>query len=263
MLLNSVVIVLREVLEAALLLSVLLACARSFSTSNRWTVPALVFGGLGAVAYAYFLEPVSELFDGVGQDICNALLQFTAFALLTMIAFYIPRWLRDPQTHQSTLKTLMISVVAIAMAREGSEILVYVSGFWSISDIFSAVIVGSLVGACIGLSVGILVYFLLLALPSGRAVPIYVVLVILIAAGMSTQATRLLMQADWISGAGALWDTSSILSESSLLGQLLYAFIGYEATPSAAELGVYVSSILAVTASYHLGRFVSRMNLDG
>lgn len=262
MLLSSVVIVLREVLEAALLISVFLACARFLQLSNRWVGVALIIGGAGAGFYGYLLEPVSNLFDGVGQEVCNALLQLATFVLLAAIAFFVGRRARIPHSHDSILPVTMAAVVALAITREGSEIIVYVSGFWYLNDFFSAVGVGSLIGACIGFSIGVLIYFLLLAQPVQRALPICVVLMLLIAASMASQASRLLIQADWISASGPLWDTSAIVRENSLLGQLLYALIGYEASPSAIEVVVHVSAMLVMAASFLIGRSGAGTDLE-
>jgi high-affinity iron transporter len=262
MLLNSVVIVLREVLEAALLLSVLLASGRFLHVSNRWVAAALSTGILGAASYGFFLASVSEWFDGVGQEVCNALLQFGTFALLTAIAFQIPGRLDSQRNSSTKVATLMAAAVALAITREGAEILVYVSGFWSMADFFSAVAIGSFIGACIGFSVGVLIYYLLLAQPIRRAPATSVVLLVLIAAGIASQATRLLIQADWISAAGAVWDTSHLLSEQSLMGQLLYALIGYEASPSAIEVLAYAGSMLLVASAFFAGKVFSRIAGD-
>ena len=262
MLLNSVVIVLREVLEAALLLSVFLASTRFLKLGNRWAIVATLLGVLGAIAYGYLLDPLSGLFDGVGQEICNALLQFATFALIGAVVFLIGRQISSPKGHQPILQALMTAAVALAVTREGAEILIYVSGFWQMTDFFSAVGVGSLIGACIGFSVGVLIYYLLVAQPSERALPVSLVLLLLIAAGMSSQATRLLIQADWISTAGALWNTSAFLSEESLLGQLLYALVGYEASPAAIEVAVHAGSMVVVAALYFVGRSISAGVMD-
>ena len=156
----------------------------------------------------------------------------------------------------------MALTVTLAITREGAEILVYVSGFWNVSDFFSAVALGSVIGACIGFSVGVLIYYLLLAQPIKWALPTSVLLIHLIAAGMASQATRLLIQADWIPAAGPMWDTSSILSEQSLTGQLLYALVGYEASPSGIEVVAYVGSVLIVATAYFAGKFSSQPARD-
>jgi len=262
MLLNSVVIILREVLEAALLMSVFLASARFLQTRNRWAISALVAGAIGAATYGFFLEPVSDLFDGVGQEVCNAILQYGAFTLLAAVAFQIPRRSNNLESSPTIIVALMALTVMLAITREGAEILVYVSGFWNASDFFSAVALGSIIGACIGFSVGVLIYYLLLAQPIMWALPTSVLLIHLIAAGMASQATRLLIQADWISAAGPIWDTSSILSEQSLTGQLLYALVGYEASPSGIEVFAYVGSVLVVATAFVAGKFSSQPARD-
>ena len=254
MLLNSVVIVLREVLEAALLMSVLLAGARFLQMSKRWAIFALIFGVVGAVLYGYFLGPVSELFDGVGQEVCNALLQFGMLGLIVALVFQIPRRINSPCGSSTNVAALMAVIVAMAITREGSEIVVYVSGFWGTTEFLSAVAIGSVIGACIGFSIGVLVYYLLLALPLRHAPVLSVIILAMIAAGLSSQATRLLIQADWMSSSGALWDTSHLLSEQSLLGQLAYALVGYEASPSAVEATIYVGSLLFVALAYVAGK---------
>lgn len=262
MLLNSVVIVLREVLEAALMMSVLLAGGRFLRLSHRWAIVALGFGLFGAVSYGYLQEPVSNLFEGVGQEVCNAMLQIATFVFLAVTVFAVSRRMKEPVRLARALPIFMATAVALAITREGAEILVYVSGFWAMNDYFSAVGVGSLIGACIGCSVGVLIYFLLLAQPAKRAMPICIFLLILIAAGMSSQATRLLIQADWLTSAGALWNTSAILPEDSLVGQLLYALIGYEASPAAKEIVVHVGSMLLVATLFFVGRRHANTGLD-
>jgi high-affinity iron transporter len=249
MLVNSVIIVLREVLEAALMISVLLAVSRFLQLGSRWTVFALLFGLIGAATYGYFLDSVSELFEGVGQELVNAMLQFAVFAALAAVAFLIACQLEPPHEADDRLPVLMVIAVVLAVTREGSEILIFVSGFVQMNDFVSSVGVGSLAGAAIGFSIGVLFYYLLLALPVRRALLISLVLLSLIASGMCAQATKMLIQADWISVSGSLWDLSGVLPEGSLPGQLLYALIGYEASPSATEVVIYLSSLAVMALS--------------
>jgi len=253
MLLNSVVIVLREVLEAALMISVLLAVSRFLQLRLRWVAFGLVLGFIGAAAYGYYLDPVSNLFDGVGQELLNALLQFAVFAVLVAIVYRIAHQHGMPSDNQAALPVLMAAAVMLSVTREGSEILIYVTGFVQMNNFLSGVGVGSITGACIGFSIGVLFYYLLLALPARRTLLISLILLSLTAAGMCAQATKLLIQADWISVAGPLWNTSGILPEESLAGQLLYALIGYEASPSAAEVAIYAGSLAIMAGSLCTG----------
>ncbi|RKZ92375.1 MAG: hypothetical protein DRQ40_08810 [Gammaproteobacteria bacterium] len=59
MLVNSVIIILREVLEAALIISVLLAISQQLKVSRQWLFFALFIGLTGASVYAAHIEFVS------------------------------------------------------------------------------------------------------------------------------------------------------------------------------------------------------------
>ncbi len=255
MLLNSVIIVLREVLEAALMISVLLALSRLLGIRVGWVAAALAAGIGGAFLYGLDLQRVSDLFDGVGQEVVNASMQFLIFVMLVLSQYLAARQFGDAASLTRYLPFTMTSAVALAVAREGSEILVYVSGFFHNQNFLATVAAGSAIGSCIGISVGILLYYLLVSQPVRRSRPAVAVLICLVGAGMCAQATALLIQADWLTVDGPAWDTSAWLPENSAIGQLLYALIGYEASPSPLEVGVYLASIGAMIAALLLGRF--------
>jgi high-affinity iron transporter len=253
MLLTSVVIVLREVLEAALMVSILLAMSRRLGLGLRWLAAAGVVGIGGAIAYASNLETVSGLFDGVGQELVNASLQSGVFLALLLTVFLVA-WRRTRTPVRSRLLPAMMAIaVALGVTQEGSEILVFVVGFIQVSDFFSSVAVGAVAGACIGFSIGILFYYLLLALGEVRAFWVSLCLLGLVAASMSMQVMKSLIQADVLPAQGAVWDTSNLIAETSLLGQLLYALAGYEASPAAAEVLAYGGSLALVVIAVLLG----------
>ncbi|MGA8204724.1 MAG: FTR1 family protein [Woeseiaceae bacterium] len=253
MLVTSVVIVLREVLEAALLISVLLALSRRLPSATRWLLAAIAVGVLGGFVYAHFLGTVSEMFEGTGQELVNALLQFLVFAAAALIVFFVARARGRPSVPNVALPALMALAVAISSIREGSEIVVYVSGFLAAGHFVSSVGIGSLAGAGIGFSVGVLFYYVLLAMPERRSLWVSVVLLSLAASGMCAQAVQLLVQADWLSTAGPAWDTSWLVPEGSLPGQLLYALVGYEAAPSTVVAVSYGVSLAVFTAAIAIG----------
>lgn len=253
MLVNSVIIVLREVLEAALLISVLLALSRWLQLGQRWLGTALAIGVAGAFVYARLLTPVTELFDGVGQELTNAGMQLGVFVSLIIVVFQVARRRAGTRHDSKVLPVAMAAAVTLATAQEGSEIIIYVSGFLRLDEFFSAVSIGSVAGAGIGFSIGVLFYYLLLALPEQRSLRISLVLLGLAAANMCIQATSLLIQADWLPATQPLWDTSNWIHEGSLPGQLLYALVGYEATPSPIEASAYVAALVAVALAVFSG----------
>jgi high-affinity iron transporter len=259
MLLTSVIIVLREVLEAALLISILSALSATHGISRRWIVWALACGILSAIGLGHSIDAVSEWFDGVGQEVINAFMQFAIYLFMAIFAFLIRAPAGNGRHHTPVLPVVMALIVALAMTREGSEVLVYLSGFTTSLKQFLVVLLGSAVGAGIGISTGALIYYLLRSMPHRRSQFTSVFLLVLVAAGLTSQAALLLIQADWLPSQLPVWDSSSVIAEDSVSGQLLYALIGYEATPTSIQAGFYFGSaalllLISVTAGFHYRR---------
>ncbi len=220
MLLNSVVIVLREVLEASVVLAALLACCRLRNQSIGWSKFAVVAGLGFAWLYGSSMYFISELAGGVGQELANAGFQLLAFTCLLLCVYK----LASPPENEDVTETGLIGVMAIVLlvlvAREGAEIYIYIYGFSGSDKFLDDVIPGGIVGAAIGFSVGALLYYFLLSLSKRWALNIALLLLIVMSAGMIRQAVQMLIQADILSGSAPLWDTSVLLNEQSVLGQL-------------------------------------------
>jgi high-affinity iron transporter len=72
-------------------------------------------------------------------------------------------------------------------------------------------------------------------------------MIVALAAGLAAQAARFLEQANVLPAmVPELWDTSPILSEASLPGQLLHVLVGYTSTPSGLQFACYVATIAAL-----------------
>jgi hypothetical protein len=241
MLLSSVTLILQETLEAALLVSVLLVISHQQQNKSRWLLFGIAGGVLLSFLYAGYMVEISEWFDYVGQEIVNATLQ-----ILTTILIVVCTWAAYKNRFANIFIFCAASAVALAITREGSETLLYLNGFYQQQDYFHTVMIGAAIGFSIGLSVGILFYYGLLSLPGKWRLGAPIILMALFAGNMLSQAAQQLTQADWISSIGTTWDTSAWLPESSIIGQLLYALVGYEASPSVAQLIAYVVGVTLV-----------------
>lgn len=243
MLVNSVIIILREVLEAALIISVLLAISQQLKVSRKWLVFALLIGLAGASIYATYIEIVSLAMEGAGQEVVNASLHLLIYGFIIMLIFSI-----KDRAYYRYMVFAMGSCVAMAIIREGSEIVIYMGGFISSPELFVSVSIGSIIGAGIGISIGVFFYYLITSMSLNNGVRFGLFLLILIAGGMILQATQLLIQADLIISQPPLWNSSSLISERSLIGQLLYAMLGYESTPTPIQVFCYGISLVVMTA---------------
>lgn len=244
MLLTSVVIVLREVLEAALLVSILLALSNVLGISRRWLGWSLGIGMAGAFIYSLGVASISDWFDGVGQEVTSALLQFLIYLFLLLFALLV---LRDSVPHRLSAKHIMLvmtAIVSLSVTREGFEVLVYLYGFSSDLPRFATILMGAAIGAGIGVSIGALIYYFVSSLSYRQSLVLGIGLLALVAAGMLSQAVLLLIQADWLPSRLPIWDSSEWLPENSVTGQLMYALIGYEATPTALQASFYFGGLL-------------------
>lgn len=240
MLIDTVLIVLRETLEAGVVISMMLVIIRQQQLGLHHLFSALALGLVGAVIYAGNLRAVSEWFDYTGQEVVNACLQYAIFAALLMIVTLLAL---KTQKAKMLLALAIQSAIALALTREGAELIILYSGYIAADNPLASTILSGFLGLGIGSSVGVLIYYLLrLGSPAftqrGQALALS-----LIACGMVVQGTQLMIQADWLSANAPLWDSNWLLAESSVLGQLCYALIGYESTPSSTEAAFYLGAL--------------------
>jgi len=251
--LSSVIIVLREALEAALIVSILLAVGRLTGLRSRWCALALFLGLMNSWLIAGFSSQIADSFDGAGQELLSVSLLSIIIICLMGIGIYIVRamngvivTLRDNihstpyQNRQLTIYLLLIGAVVCAVSREGSEVWIYLASFLHDSVAAYPAFIGGAIGMGIGASLGVIFYYGFLFVSYQHFLFVGILFLALIAGGLSVQIVQDLMQTGFLDSTMPVWDTSGWVAENSLLGQLLYALIGYEARPTALQLIVYV-----------------------
>ncbi len=66
---------------------------------------------------------------------------------------------------------------------------------------------------------------------------------------MAAQAVLFIQQGGYLEYlTRTVWDTSSLLSQDSIAGQMLHTLVGYNDSPNGAQLVAYVGTILAIFA---------------
>jgi high-affinity iron transporter len=261
--LAAALIVFREVLEAGLIVGVVLAATEGVAGRGRWIAGGIVAGALGAGLVALFAQQLSNAFAGSGQNAFNAAILIAAVLMLSWHVLWMSSHAREMVRGMKSLgakvasgqatRMALATVVAVAVLREGSEVVLFLYGIASAGGTApGAMLAGGLLGVAGGAGVSWLIYRGLLAIPTGRLFSVTNLLVSLLAAGMAGQAAVFLAQANWIPTLGdELWDTSAVLSDASLPGRALHALVGYSDRP----MGVQALAYLAVlTALLGLGR---------
>ena len=260
--LGSAVIVFREVLEAALVVTILLAATRGLSGRNHWIGGGVATGIVGALIVAYFAGNIAESFAGIGQELFNAGVLLIAVLMLAWHNIWMSNHGREmvanikqvgSKVTSGNLPFYFLSVVAgLAVLREGSEIVLFLYGLAVSGGQIAQMALGGTLGLSGGIAVGIFLYLGLLGIPMSSLFRVTGWLILLLAAGMAATAAGFLSQAGLLPSDQPLWNTSEFLSEHSLIGQLLHILIGYQARPTAIQLGFYFTTLILIGAGMQM-----------
>lgn len=261
---GTAIIVFREVLEAALIIGIVAAATRDVPKRNFWLGAGLLMGLIGSGLVAASTDVIASLADGVGQELFNAVVLGVA---VLMLAWHI-LWMSSHGAELSKRArsvgeniregrsevSILLAVVGLAVLREGSETVLFLYGVAaSGGENALSMLSGGLIGMLLGMAFGYGIYAGLLRIPMRWFFSATNTLVMLLAAGMASQAAKFLIQADKLPSLGnMLWDTSSVVSEQSLTGMLLHNLIGYDARPAGLQVLFYVAVLVVISFSAKL-----------
>jgi high-affinity iron transporter len=253
----SAVIVFREVLEAAIILSVVAAATRSMPGRNKWLMAGVAAGVLGALVVAGFAGQIADALEGVGQEVFNASVLGLAVLMLGWHNIWMQRHGREIAARMTRIGQAVATgdasmfavslAVALAVLREGSEVVLFLFGIAGGGAHASDIATGSLAGIALGAAAGWALYAGLVAIPVRHLFAVTGWLVLFLAAGMAASAANFLVQADILPSLGnAAWDTSWLISDTSVPGQFLHVLLGYVARPSGIQLAAYAITFLTI-----------------
>jgi len=256
--LPSMLIVFREVFEAGLVIGIVMAVTSSVPGRGLWVAGGVAAGVLGACIVALFTGGLSELFGGSGQELFNAGILGFAVVMLGWHNIWMARHGREiasemraageaVATGAKSLAALAV-VVMIAVLREGSEVVLFLYGVAAAQgggDL--GMVAGGAAGLVLGALVCLLTYLGLITIPARYLFAVTSTLIALLAAGMAAQAIAFLQQANIVTAFDeTVWNTSWILSDSSLLGRALHTLIGYVDQPTAMQLIAYAATLAVI-----------------
>ena len=80
--LSSTIIVFREVLEAALIITILMAATKGLPGRTQWIFGGIIAGLFGSLIVAFSASAIASTFEGLGQELFNAGIMLTAVLML-------------------------------------------------------------------------------------------------------------------------------------------------------------------------------------
>lgn len=89
--LSTALIVFREVLEAALVVSIVMAATKGVPGRGWWVGGGLAGGVIGAGMIAAFADVISSWASGMGQEVFNAGVMFVAVLMLAWHSIWMSK----------------------------------------------------------------------------------------------------------------------------------------------------------------------------
>jgi high-affinity iron transporter len=257
--LGALIIVFREVIEAGLIIGIVMAATRGVIGRGRWIAIGVCAGILGAGVVALFAGAISQAFEGAGQELFNATVLGVAVVMLMWHNAWMARHGREIGSEVSEGAkplTALAVVVGLAVLREGSEVVLFLYGIFAQGTSGLSLLSGGVLGIVAGAAFTALTYAGLLAIPQRYIFSVTSWLIALLAAGMAAQSAQFLYNAGVIDRMGeTVWDTSWLLSEKSLFGQLMHTLIGYVSQPTALQIVAYIGTLAAMYVLMRIARY--------
>jgi len=255
--LPSYILSLREGLEAALIIGIVLGALRQMH--RRDLVSAIWTGTGSAVLLSLFSailltrlglelkDPAEAIFEGITM--------LLAAGILTWMIFWISQRARNikaeletgVQRASQTGKWSLFGLAFIAVLREGVELALFLT-----AATFSSSAAQTILGAVLGLGTAILLGWSFFAstvrLDLRRFFQVTGFLLLLFAAGLVARGVGELIEVGWIPALiEHVWELGGVVSAESVLGETLGALFGYNVNPSLMQVlayAVYLGTVL-------------------
>lgn len=247
-------LVFREVLEASLIVSIVCAATRGVHGRGMFVAGGIGLGILGALVVALGANFIANLAGGAGQDIFNAGVLLSAVVMIGWHVVWMSSHGRELAQHMQAVGgavksgsrslTVLLTVVALAVLREGSEVVLFLYGMAAGGIGAAGLAAGIALGITGGSLLGVALYFGLLRIPLKHFFSVTNALLMVLAAGLAATAAGFLVQSDLLPAWGSqVWDTSHLLSDDSITGKTLGVLIGYKARPAGIQIAFYLVTL--------------------
>jgi high-affinity iron transporter len=249
--LGPLVITLREGLEAALVVGILLACLTRIGEGRRkpsvWlgvglaVVASLLAGGTIFLTVGELEESAAQIFEGLTLIVAVSILSYMVLWMHRQagdLRANLQRQIAEASASRSNLPLTLLAFVVVV--REGIETGLFLFGATRESQPIPA-LVGGLLGLAIAAVLGYGIYRGGLRLNLGAFFRVTGVLLVFFAAGMLAYGLHELGEASIFPAiVDPIYDLNAVLPDNESLGGFLKALLGYNGDPALSESVLYV-----------------------
>ncbi len=260
--LSSLLITLREGLEAALIIGIILAYLDR--TGNRQGFKPVWIGTSLAILVSLIsgtgIYLLAEEFSGRAEEIFEGLAMFVAAGVLTWMIFWMRRQAVNLKAHlhaqiQSVLTSgssfALVTLAFVVVVREGIETVLFLFSATRVAESNVLFIMGGFLGLGIAIAIGYSIYKGSSKLNLRTFFNVTSVVLIVFAAGLLAHGIHELQEATIIPIiVEHVWDVNHVIPEKATFGLFLTAIFGYNGNPSLIEVGAYLAYLGLALGSY-------------
>jgi len=261
----GVVLSLREGLEAALTIGIVLGVVQKMDRSDlkpviwRGVVSAIIL----SVIAAFALIIVGAELEGKAEAIYEGITMLMAASILTWMIFWMRRQsrqlkqniesnVRQETAHKGKMGIFLLAFLGVL--REGIELSIYLLAASLASTTLQVVI-----GAALGLAAAALLGWMLFATSKRISLAKFFkatnVVMVVFAGGLIGLSLQAFNTAGWIPAIiPHVWNITPILSDQSTLGGILKSLFGYSSNPSLSEVMGYFAYYVVLLAVIYFTR---------
>ena len=255
--LASFLLSLREGIEAALIIGIVLGALRKMHRIEL--APAVWYGTISAVLVSLISGVVLTAFglslEGAAEQIFEGVTMLLAAGVLTWMIFWMSRQARNIKgelengVHKAAFgggKRGLFALAFLAVVREGIELALFLTAATFTSDTVTTIF-GALLGLGLAALLGWGLFASTLRLNLRRFFQATGFLLILFAAGLVAHGVHEFNEAGVIPEVVEhIWDINPILDENATLGSMLKVLFGYNGNPSLTEALAYFAYFIAI-----------------
>ena len=259
--LSTFIIALREGLEAALIVGILVAYI--VRTDRRHFLKPLWTGVAAALSATFalgaFLSFTSAELSDRGEELFAGITSFIAVGLVTWMVFWMKRTARTLRNELHgkvdtalTGGPISLALVAFfAVAREGLETALFVYTNFQTVGAASTATVGLVLGLTLAVVLGYLIYNRSVKLDLSKFFTVTGVALVIVAAGVLSYGIHEFQELGWIPGVDDfLWDVTPWIAKESILASLLSGTVGFDTTTSFIQFIAWSAYLVAVLVPY-------------
>lgn len=267
--LASFLIALRETLEIALIVGIVVALAHArLKTVWSAVIAAIIASGI----FAFLFVRLAGGFEGRPEMLFEGVTMLIAAVLLASMVIWMLRHNARARITHAVKRDLdrdhsfgLFAFVFLAVLREGVEMVLFLAAAFTDGPGF---VIGTVLGILLALAIGVGIYFASIRFDMKRFFAITSVLLLLFAAGLVSKSVGEFEEAGVIGPfVDDVWDANPALNpdgsypflhEEGWLGHLLHDLFGYDASPSLTQLLAYIVFLALVGLAWMHGQRLDR-----